>query len=198
MARLRIPPGFFNAHYRWAFAGSSHSMSFAIAGGLDDAVEPNLLATELSTAFTTGYGMSNVYSNWTFHGVYVEVGNDGPDLSGEFDPAAPGTAGSGAFPPMNTSLIWKKKTSFAGRKYRGRIYVPTISLVEGDVDSVGNIDTTVQGVVAGNFNDFLSQIATEVPELNGLFLLHEGATAPTQVVDWILESMVATQRRRLR
>lgn len=200
MGQLRIPPGFANAHYRFSFAGSSHSFSFALAYGASDVIDPLVDVVTLSTAFSdpAGYGMGSVYNAWTFHGVHLIVGQDGPDLVADFDPALPGTGGSGSFNPPNTCMLVKKSTLLAGKKFRGRAYVPLISLVEADVDNVGTIDNTVRGVIQSSWDDFISEIISNIPNITGMFLLHEGLTAPTLVETFTVESMVATQRRRLR
>jgi hypothetical protein len=200
VGQLRIPPGFANAHYRFAFAGSSHQFSFAIAYAATDVIDPLTDVVDLSVAFSdaAGYGMGSVYNAWTFHGVHLIVGQDGPDLVGDFDPALPGTGGSGTFNPPNTSMLVKKTTLLVGKKYRGRAYVPLISLVEADVDNVGMIDSTVRGVIQGGWNDFITKIGTDVANFERFVLLHEGLTAPTTIETWTVENQVATQRRRLR
>jgi hypothetical protein len=200
VGQLRIPVGFANAHYRFSFAGSSHTFSFALAYEATDVIDPIADAETLSEAFSgsPGYEMGSIYNAWTFHGVHLVVGNDGPDLIGDFDPALPGTGGSGSFNPPNTSMLVKKTTLFAGRKFRGRMYFPLISLVEADVDNVGNIDSTVRGVIQASVNDWLTQTSVTVPNFEGFRLLHEGITPPTAIETFVVESMVATQRRRLR
>jgi hypothetical protein len=109
----------------------------------------------------------------------------------------PGTGGAGEFPPPNCSLLVRKNTGRAGRKERGRMYWPLFSILDADVDDTGIIDPTVLGVITGNIADFKEQLDLS-PFVDDIVLLHESAETPTVVISWGVESLLGTQRRRLR
>lgn len=103
--------------------------------------------------------------------------------------------------PQVAALV-KKSTSFAGRQFRGRMFVPGIA--QGAVDADGTLTagavTGIQGLFDSNPNSLLQQHATkDVP----MVLLHNDplvgvAPAPTTLDNLFVEPLVATQRRRLR
>lgn len=128
------------------------------------------------------------------------VARQGPDETGPTFIAPSGEdgghIGSGAQP--GTSYLIRKNTALGGRKNRGRMFVPGVD--EDKVDASGGIlpawVTTLQGV-AGDFFD-AATAATMYPVV--LHTLVPGPTqpAPTAITSLSVESLVATQRRRLR
>jgi hypothetical protein len=89
----------------------------------------------------------------------------------------------------------KKQTSYAGKKYRGRFYLPPAHLGESSVNAGGVIDGTTLGNIQDNCDDVLTQMTTEAYPA---YLLHGDATAPTPINALIVRSNVRTQRRRQR
>jgi hypothetical protein len=197
MAELRIPNGYANIHWRFSLNGSSHQFSFAhgVKYALDSTAE-DMTATGVA-CMEDGYGYGNMYNDWTFDSCHAVL-NDGGDLfvNDQFV-EEPGTGGAGEFPPPNCSLLVRKNTGRAGRKERGRMYWPLISVLDADVDDTGIIDPTVLGVIAGNVADFKEQLDLS-PFVDDIVLLHESAETPTVVISWGVESLLGTQRRRLR
>jgi hypothetical protein len=84
-------------------------------------------------------------------------------------------------------------TLSGGRANRGRFYWP--GGVDTQIDSAGFLDTTAVSNWETAMADLLTQLQTDL-----LFpvILHGGAAAPTTIVDFVLQSQAATQRRRLR
>jgi len=107
-------------------------------------------------------------------------------------PPAGGTVGGGSVPP-NSAYLLKKVTSLGGRKHRGRSYIPGVP--REWVDGAGAISTTHQVLVqnaANAFLDFLGGLDVSMQ------LLHTGPETPDEVVSWVAQQLLATQRRRLR
>ncbi len=97
--------------------------------------------------------------------------------------------------PQNCCMLVKKLTGLAGREGRGRMFIPFIGA--GAVGPTGVIDSgslSTYGGAASDWYDALSGIA----DVDGLFLFHNSATAPTPIESFAVDRMIATQRRRLR
>jgi len=113
-----------------------------------------------------------------------------------------GTGGTGVL-PSNCALLVRKNTFYAGRKYRGRMYWPSM-LAEGDVDINGEIDSDVVTALQGHFDDVFA-------DLDGVHISVFSALLHDKVTDGVLDdtpasplssffvnSKIATQRRRMR
>ncbi len=111
--------------------------------------------------------------------------------------------GRGAQPdqmlPQNVAMLVKKTTNQGGRRGRGRMFFPHL-LAESTVDETGNIG---QSTVTA-YQDLLNTVRTQLAAIGGgPVLLHATsltsvAGPPTPVNAFVLSSVVATQRRRLR
>ncbi len=109
--------------------------------------------------------------------------------------------GTGPAVPQNTAALVKKLSALAGRRNRGRFYMPGIS--EADIDSVGTITPSLVAGINGLLATWLANIETVAAgAFFGMFILHSsGLTAtgpPTKVNQLLLDPRVATQRTRLR
>lgn len=107
--------------------------------------------------------------------------------------------------PLNCAMLIKKTTGRAGRKNRGRMYWPFA--VEGAVDLRGQISQSAVNDFITKLNAFYELFqggATDLEMLDGVYLFHsepEGSTEhddPTEVTSFVLDTKIATQRRRLR
>lgn len=99
----------------------------------------------------------------------------------------------GAAAPPNVAYLVKKVTTLPGRRGRGRMYIPGV--IEGNVNAVGVLSDPGLASIQGAINDLI-----EAEDVHGFtpFLLHNGATAPTEITTMVVQQLVATQRRRLR
>lgn len=96
-------------------------------------------------------------------------------------------------PPQVTTLV-KLTTALRGRANQGRMYLPGL-LNDGDIYDDGTINPTWVTDLATSFGTFNSMWASEATQT---VILHSTALAPTPVNNAIIESKIATQRRRLR
>lgn len=195
MPELVIPVGFANVHFLFTLSGDAEPMSFAIAA---DLALPDFdyqdLSDEAYVGFSGGYGAGNFYDQWTFLGTRVEIA---AGAVAETIIPLPGTGGTLGTMVQNSSCLVKKLTGEAGRKFRGRCYVPPISLAEVDVNNVGMIDPTTLATIQTNWDSFISGWKAG-SETNKLWLLHSDPTDPTEITSFQVEAQLATQRRRLR
>jgi len=105
--------------------------------------------------------------------------------------------------PSNCALLVKKTTFTGGRRGRGRAYLPWV-IEETWCDDVGNIFSTNQATLQGAVDDWKGELETGAGALDPtpMYLLHnsEGETpagSPSEVVSLTVDSLIATQRRRL-
>lgn len=96
--------------------------------------------------------------------------------------------------PPNCAMLVQKKTLSGGRRNRGRFYLPGVRA--SDVSLSGNISPSQLSDAQEVLDTFLAGLETEaVP----MVVLHDtGALAPTVVSQLIAQSLIATQRRRIR
>lgn len=104
---------------------------------------------------------------------------------------------SASMVPQNTAYLIHKRTSAAGRGSQGRMYVPGVA--EGNVNNVGVVDSTRRSELQGVFDDLFTDLNTTqgVP-----LVVNHGPGSPlglqTPIQRFIVDTMVGTQRRRLR
>jgi hypothetical protein len=103
-----------------------------------------------------------------------------------------GGNGGAAMTPQ-VAYLARKSTALAGRKNRGRMYLPGVT--ETEVDGAGLVSAAFQGDMNTAFAALITSWAGN--DLTPV-ILHNSLEAPTAIDQLTLESVVATQRRRLR
>lgn len=152
-----------------------------------------------SDVLDDGSGMGTF---WTYLGLeytqYESFGDPEVHLIPESITGSLSTASS----PPNCAMLITKKTASGGRKNRGRIFMPPAMLNDIDVDQAGNITGST---VAGHqvlWNTFFGSLNDSLlfPTLFHQFDpdLGETGEAPTRITAFIVQTRIATQRRRLR
>lgn len=102
--------------------------------------------------------------------------------------------------PQNCAILVRKRTDLAGRRGRGRMYVPGLS--EAAVSPTGVIESEWLAGLQTRADNFLEALQLTVG-INDMVILHrsEGAgtePAPTPVLSLVVDERIATQRQRLR
>jgi hypothetical protein len=165
-----------------------NAMGYSIDPGVDQTT-----ADAVSDALAVPY-KAQLSANSFFNGVRIIVGADGPES--EFDSVSSAGVGgrSGDFEsPMVQGLI-RKSTAFAGRKYRGRMYIP--DMADSTVDYNGNVNTTGRTLLQGIADQWMTLNAIDALLLLPQLLHTAEVLAPTEVTSLLVENKVATQRRR--
>lgn len=126
--------------------------------------------------------------------VLVKFGPNDTGPQGEFASGLTGAASGSAVPP-NVSLLVNKVTALGGRRNRGRSFWP--GFTESDVDPGGFINNEYLAFVQARCTDYLNQLSTAGASM---VVLHSdaGFGGPPTVAEYVAQSRVATQRRRLR
>lgn len=97
--------------------------------------------------------------------------------------------------PPNNAMLVQKRSGVGGRGGRGRMYVPPVAFVEGDVDNAGLMTTTLRNTTQTQWSAVLAALDLAG---YGMWILHSGFGAPVQVTALNVERKLATQRQRLR
>jgi len=107
-------------------------------------------------------------------------------------PPNPGTNATGDPTSANVTSTLSWRTGLAGRKYRGRIYCPSLpELSVGDDDRLTSPTVSGLAVAAGDL------IARAVTLAVDLVIFHRVDNTFTKVISYVIENIVDSQRRRL-
>lgn len=156
--------------------------------------------------FTTPFEVANAVEGALEDAVLNDLWNENVRLLTtrcKFGPTATGPVGevtvaidgnqSGDAGNPATCVLLKKITTLGGRKNRGRMYMPTCG--ETPVGFGGELTDAYVSSRQGAVSDFVDKLAiADLP----MYILHSSALAPTIVEAVVIESVVATQRHRLR
>lgn len=187
-----IPDGYAQANVR--FTGAALPTGGECTFGLGDvgASSPIALGEIIFDAWNSSDIMGSFSTNVTMSSVYVKFGPNTTGPSAEYFGESDTGIGGAAAPP-NVSVLVAKVTAAGGRKGRGRMFVP--GFPEGLIDAGGIVNPTQLTSLQAAFDDFYDTITgLDFP----LVLLHGDSTTPTTITSFVVQNLVATQRRRLR
>jgi len=105
-------------------------------------------------------------------------------------PVSGAIAGTPEAANVTNTLSWR--TGLAGRKYRGRTYVPAIDESQATAgDTTTGATGTLFSIIASHFLTILTS-GTQFPSI-----FHLATNTFTQIVGYVIESVLDSQRRRL-
>lgn len=162
--------------------------------GLTAAQQNTAVQTALVGATGKPFSAANMDNQYTFVESKILYRNSFGVLVSHIDPLA--IIGTKVIDPLpvNTSVVIRKNTAFAGKQYRGRILCPPLYFTESDVDSGGLIaaPATYQSIWTAAYN---SLVSNGVPPV----LLHDDPLiAPTNIVSLTVNQRIGTIGKRLR
>lgn len=190
-----IPTGY--AQINWSFTGLGVPLGADVTLGVDHSafsgsatdaavLARNAWASNLMPVLNNGVTLVNTHVKF------------GPNATGPSGDSSGSTTGSGANPGTTpqVSFLVHKSTAFGGHAGRGRMFIPGVQ--ESSVDNSGNMDpgtvTALQAAVDGLLDDLATGLLIPV-------LLHSAAsplTTPSTILEFTVDPLAATQRRRLR
>jgi hypothetical protein len=137
---------------------------------------------------------------YTLNGLRM-VGREDGDLY-QFDAGLSLTgASTNPIAPPQVALLVKKTTNGAGRKNRGRMYLPGI-IERTAIDGSGQVAAGYLAAVQGRLDTFLDELENgpvlSTADAFHMVVLHGDATTPTRVTSLRAQALMATQRRRIR
>lgn len=193
---MEIPADYAQANLK--FTGSAAPTGAEITLGLNVelfAGDPADAAAEIGVAWGSS-GMPGAQSHHIIlSSILVKFGPNSTGPSAEIPVSHAGTQTSDA-PGPAVALLVRKTTGFGGRTGRGRFYIPAPP--ENAIDSAGFLTGGFHAARLAELSDFYDKLVIEglVPSL-----LHgpdSPVSAPMLITDLVLDTKVATQRRRLR
>jgi hypothetical protein len=203
---LDLPDGFAQASLKFKGTALRYPGACVIGLNVDEAGStPENTAAVIAGAWATSF--EDVQSSGvTLESILVKFGpiETGPSAEVVYNDVG-GSASSSSSPQV--SCLIRKNSLMGGKRGKGRMYIPGIP--EGVVDPDGTIISATLSLWQTAANAFYSSLATG---LRPMYLLHRtrepGTTKPTDpgspapipslVTSLSAQSVVATQRRRLR
>lgn len=207
---INVPVGSYLCRLRFRYSGDPELMYITCgvrtpgAGGGVYADGAKGVAKKFFRSWADAFPAGSMISGWTLQGAEAQSGGGGADI-GEYPNFVVGTADAGAPIPVNTAFLVKKKTALGGRRNRGRMFVPAGAYSSANWVSGAGIVAPEQlakmGTGLDSFQTSLQSDNESGPPLDPV-LFHQPGEAlegdPTLIIDFICDSKIATQRRRLR
>lgn len=198
---MAVPIDFYDCTAIWAVDGSAKEFTWSI--GATTLIAPGT-ETPLQVA-ESFYGMCTeegsvadpqyVVSSYRFLGVSVSMMTSTGPLVAQVIDAVRGTSSNGALPP-NCAVLITKNTAAGGRRNKGRLYAPPTIPGENLVDPVGNLFPSDLPAVQGTYDVLFAGFATA--GLTPVLFHQSGDQEPTEITSLLVNSRLATQRRRMR
>lgn len=202
---LIIPVGFGQAVYELALTGDAEPVVTTMGHDLSNVVGGDY--EEIANRLFDGFGqemMGAISDQYSLTGVSLYVGQDGGPPAVFFGTDTAVVGGDAGLPlPQNCAALVRKRTGAAGRRGRGRMYLPGVR--ENVVNAIGVMDSTYvtawQTSIDGWFDLLNGVPAGSVAYPPVILHRSEGIgeePPPTPVTALVLDDVIATQRRRLR
>lgn len=199
MAEIQIPPGYVQLVHSIQHAGIQHTALFSIAGKVESA--PFTQANTSAHHNIVVGALASLYdSEITFSRTVALVGNDGPPNRYEVTGTNPGTRAAQTTLPPAVSVVVRKVTAFAGRQYRGRMYLPfpsTLDIGQGGSWLSGR-QAAWQTALNTLFSDMTAGLSNNLSEVSLLHAAPQSGTipSPTPITTLLVTGFAGTQRRR--
>jgi len=180
----------------WKFSLDSTGDEFTTTAGfhntsVDDA---ETIAPFMMNNWTASFPAAKLSNEYTFVGAYVIISIGGVEQASQYNGNEAGTRSS-AVPSPAVALCVKKQTSYAGKRYRGRMFLPAGYTTEAETSPAGVIDPSWLGPIQDCCDDLLTAMSGDGYPM---YLLHTDGGTPTPVNQLIARNKVRTQRRRQR
>jgi hypothetical protein len=192
------PVGEFQSVLRWSLTGDPEEMVCTLGVRHASETDPSTVAQDIYDAATASASITSLAAlnqGWTFVGVTCYLQDDPGQIIGTYNNPITATVGGLLTLPQNNSFLIHKVTGSSGRQNKGRMYLPPYVLGEGDVSVGGVIGSGVYTTIQGRWNQFEGNLSTA-----GItpVLFHSLGGPSTPITSFLLDPVIATQRRRLR
>lgn len=193
---LHIPAGDGQATLIWTQTGDPDPYTVSFGFGNSTGLSANACAAAIRSRWVVDFSAAANLSNfYTFRGVETIINTGGVFHEGADLTVTPGSWATNPA-AQNTALLVKKTTGLAGRANRGRTYLPPCYLDEAGIGPEGTIVSATLTTLNARLATFLAHLVTDNLEM--LLLHNDVGLAPGLVTGYVMEPIVATQRRRLR
>nr|CRY96175.1 hypothetical protein [uncultured prokaryote] len=190
-----VPDEYGLASLKWNVTGITEPM--VVTFGIFHPTQPpaewpvDINTAAIAAELIVGTGMLN---GWTYGTCTVIYGTPTGPLTFEDTISNSGEAGEGGM-AVNSAVLVRKNTSSGGRANRGRLFSPPFALIESKVSQSGVIATADRDAIQSHWAQFLTNLETAGYQM---VILHSNPLMPpTTVISLTVDSVIATQRRRL-
>jgi hypothetical protein len=193
---LEIPVGFAQVAYRFSLVGDPEVMIATMGAGLEGnpAGWQGILDSR-ADQFIAGFPAGSMAQGWTFLGCRAAANEGGGGSTIYEAPRSYVGEVVTETVPQNCALLVRKGSASPGRRGRGRMYLPPFGLSENQVSKNGMLDpafvSSAQAKVIAAFGAFDNFILHATS-------LNSATPAPSEVTSLVVDTRIATQRRRLR
>lgn len=195
---LIIPFGYGSATVNMALSGKADPLAFTFGFINSGALTAAACATQLDANLRTTNSLmraGEILTGYSYTGVDVTINTLAGTFTGSAGTLVTGTLSGDPMPP-NCALLVSKQTATGGRIGKGRMFLPPAFYGESGFDANGNFIGAGQARIQADLDTFRSQCTSTGV---GLHLLHSNAgDPPDPITALVLNSRIATQRRRLR
>lgn len=186
-----IPSGFGIATIKYQRVDSGQVEVSTFGYQADNTESPSAEAQEISGLWMAQFTAGTSLAAYRHIGVHVLRNFGGVYASGDYITSIAGTVSAAPVPPAVCVCV-TKQTAQAGRKHRGRMYLPGFALPAANVDDNGIIDNATLSGIQGRLDAFLTAAGADTPP----YLLHKDLSAPDLIFKLLARTSVRTQRRR--
>lgn len=199
---MAVPVGHALGVLEFSLAGDSEPMNITLG------IDPTAYSGDFNAA-VAHFGLSfwSVFQasfgdGYTLERALFYVGQDGTTATAVYEEVIGTDGGAGTDRlPQNCALLVRKSSGVPGRRNKGRFYVPGI-LGESVVGDTGVISGAVVTSLQTKFDDWMDELtipgAGYTAALTPEIFHSTGDQTPTPVTELQVESLIATQRQRLR
>lgn len=198
MADLEIPTGYGLWTFYLQHTGIQHTAVVTL--GFEVATPPYTQAQLASALSAWRTALQPVYDNEVkFARAVALIGNDGPPIRFEAIGTTLGTRTTVSIAPPNVTYLLRKVTQFAGRRYRGRMYLPYIA--SAGIQQTGELTSAESTILNTAVTALSTGLIAAGPNAASFRLLHASsplsATPAPTTCSLQADDFCATQRRRL-
>lgn len=183
------------AFHSFMVDGDAEPMGFGYhfnnGSGETDPAEVGLL---LAGAWGGNFDAGDLADGWTYMGLETKLGTPSGDSVAFTTVAEDGTFAVECL-PVNCAFLIRKRTSHGGRHGVGRMYFPSgLCIGEGDVTPAGMIDSGSITAINTKLEAWRADLATALVPM----IVKDDTDDDHVVTSLVIDSKIATQRRRLR
>lgn len=195
-----VPFGEHQCALRWSLSGDPDEMICTL-GMQSDGVTPHSAQEAAEAVYNAAIAAGSIagpgamIAPWTFVGVTAYQASLEGTVVYEMTLPVSFTAGSQLSLPQNCAALVRKKTLASGRRNVGRMFLPAGYLNETSVTPAGVIADADYASLGNRLGVFYGQLVLE--DLHPV-LFHSDGEPSTEISAFVLDRVIATQRRRLR
>lgn len=192
---MLIPSGYGQVTFKFGGFGMRFPGVMTLGLDVSAALAPiEEIADDLTTIMSTFIDSNAISSSLEFRGVLLKYGPTATGPSVETSTVQAGTGSSQA--SSQVAYLIHKNTALGGRAGKGRMYLPGVT--ESAVNANGSIDSGTLDTLTADIETFGSAIAALGIDPVVLHGEDSPLSTPTPITSLTVDSIVATQRRRLR